>query len=99
MQRAVCAATGASDRRARDSNYLVVMQAECPAVLVECGYLTNETESGRLATATYQEKMAAAVAESVKHFLLATSLQSEAGHGVRPRHDVLATGTTREGNP
>lgn len=99
VQKAVCAATGASDRRARDSNYLVVMQAECPAVLVECGYLTNETESGRLATAAYQEKVAGAVAESVKHFLLATSLNPRRGMVFDPRVDALATGTTREGDP
>lgn len=99
VQRAVCAATGAPDRRARDSNYLVVMHAECPAVLVECGYLTNETESGRLATATYQEKVATAVAESVKHFLLAMSVNPRRGIVFDPVTDVLATGTTREGNP
>jgi N-acetylmuramoyl-L-alanine amidase len=99
VQRAVCAATGASDRRARDSNYLVVMQAECPAVLVECGYLTNETESGRLATAAYQDKVAAAVAEGVKHFLLATSVNPRRGIVFDPLADALATGTTREGDP
>jgi N-acetylmuramoyl-L-alanine amidase len=99
VQRAVCAATGASDRRARDSNYLVVMQSECPSVLVECGYLSNETESTKLATTGYQEKVATAIAESVKHFLLATSLNPRRGIVMDPLIDALATETTREGNP
>ena len=99
VQRSICAATGSSDRRARDSNYLVVMQSECPSVLIECGYLTNEAESGRLAGAAYQEKIARAVAESVKHFLLATSVHPRRGIIFDPRVEVVTSGTAREGNP
>jgi N-acetylmuramoyl-L-alanine amidase len=99
VQRALCAATGAADRRARDSNYLVVMQAECPAVLVECGYLTNESESRRLRGAAYQEKIAEAIAESAKHFLLATDLHPRRGLVFDSVVEVFSTGTMREGNP
>jgi N-acetylmuramoyl-L-alanine amidase len=99
VQRAVCAATGATDRRARDSNYLVVMHAECPAVLVECGYLTNQAESGRLKTAAYQEKVATAIAESVKHYLLATSVHPRRGLVFDMLETGLDTGAGREGNP
>jgi N-acetylmuramoyl-L-alanine amidase len=99
VQRAVCAATGAADRRARDSNYLVVMQAECPAVLVECGYLTNESESRRISGSGYQEKIAAAIAESAKHFLLATDLHPRRGLVFDSTVEVFSIGTMREGNP
>jgi N-acetylmuramoyl-L-alanine amidase len=99
VQRSVCAATGAADRRARDSNYLVVMHSECPSVLVECGYLSNETESSKLSTARYQEKIATAIAGSVRHFLLATSLNPKRGIVMDPLIDALATGSTRDGNP
>ena len=34
----------------------------CPAVLVECGFLTNPTEEARLRTPDYQLKLAAAMA-------------------------------------
>jgi N-acetylmuramoyl-L-alanine amidase len=99
VQRALCAATGAADRRVRDSNYLVVMQAECPAVLVECGYLTNESESRLLSGAAYQEKIAAAIAESVKHFLLATDLHPRRGLVFDSVVEVFSTGAMREGSP
>lgn len=99
VQRAVCKTTGATDRRARDSNYLVVMQSECPAILVECGYLTNEAESKRLTNEAYQDKIAAAIAESVKHFLLATSLNPRRGIVFGSVADAQPTGAVREGNP
>ena len=79
IQKAVCQTTQAADRRARDSNYLVVMQTECPAVLVECGYLTNQPESQKLTVETYQEKIATAIAGCVKNFLLGSSLNPRKG--------------------
>ena len=43
--------------RAND-NYFVLKQTEMPAVLVECGFLTNPSEKSRLLTEKYQEKVA-----------------------------------------
>jgi N-acetylmuramoyl-L-alanine amidase len=99
MQRAVCKATGANDRRARDSNYLVVMHSECPAVLVECGYLTNGAESGRLTKTAYQDKIAGAIADTVKNYLLGTQLSPRRGIIMDPVRDALVSGTMRTGNP
>jgi N-acetylmuramoyl-L-alanine amidase len=41
-----------------NSNYFVLKQTEMPAVLVECGFLTNPGEKSRLLTEKYQEKIA-----------------------------------------
>ncbi|MCL2264389.1 MAG: N-acetylmuramoyl-L-alanine amidase [Defluviitaleaceae bacterium] len=41
-----------------NSNYFVLKQTEMPAVLVECGFLTNAGEKSRLLTEAYQEKVA-----------------------------------------
>jgi len=41
-----------------NSNYYVLKQTEMPAVLVECGFLTNYNERQKLTTDEYQEKMA-----------------------------------------
>jgi len=41
-----------------NSNYYVLKQTEMPAVLVECGFLTNYNERQRLNNEEYQEKMA-----------------------------------------
>ena len=41
-----------------NSNYYVLKQTEMPAVLVECGFLTNYSERQKLTKEEYQEKMA-----------------------------------------
>jgi len=44
-----------------NTNYFVLKQTEMPAVLVECGFLTNYNEKARLQTDAYQEKIAWAI--------------------------------------
>jgi len=41
-----------------NSNYFVLKQTQMPAVLVECGFLTNPSERSRLTNDEYQEKIA-----------------------------------------
>ena len=41
-----------------NKNYFVLKQTEMPAVLVECGFLTNYNERTKLTTEEYQEKIA-----------------------------------------
>ena len=41
-----------------NKNYFVLKQTEMPAVLVECGFLTNYNERNKLTTDEYQEKIA-----------------------------------------
>ena len=41
-----------------NSNYYVLKQTQMPAVLVECGFLTNYAERQKLTNEDYQEKMA-----------------------------------------
>ena len=44
-----------------NSNYYVLKQTEMPAVLVECGFLTNHSERQKLTDESYQEKIAWAI--------------------------------------
>ncbi|MCL2365260.1 MAG: N-acetylmuramoyl-L-alanine amidase [Defluviitaleaceae bacterium] len=44
-----------------NTNYYVLKQTEMPAVLVECGFLTNAGEKAKLLTDAYQEKIAWAI--------------------------------------
>ena len=69
VQRSVCAETKAEDRGAKNRDYLVIEQAACPAVLVECGFLTQAEEAARLKDAAHQEKIARGIAAGVKAFL------------------------------
>ncbi len=55
--------------RADNRGLLVLRKAECPAVLVELGYLTNRTEAALLASPEYQEKLATGVANGIIAYL------------------------------
>lgn len=52
-----------------------------PCVLVECGYLTNASEAGLLTSASYRQKLAAAIARAVKD----QSANGDSGMGPIPR--------------
>ena len=51
-------------KKGDDSIYLL-HKTTVPAVLVECGFLSNETERKQLETTTYQQQMALAIAVGV----------------------------------
>lgn len=44
-----------------NSNYYVLKQTQMPAILVECGFLTNSTERNKLTNEEYQDKVAWAI--------------------------------------
>jgi N-acetylmuramoyl-L-alanine amidase len=49
--------------------FYVLVGAHMPAVLVECGFLSNSGEAKRLSSAQYQELLADGIAEAVRHYL------------------------------
>jgi N-acetylmuramoyl-L-alanine amidase len=71
-----------NDRGLRRARFQVLRDAPCPAVLVECGYLTNADEETRLITPAYREKMAKAIVKGIHEYC---------GHVMRGQ---LATATT-----
>lgn len=50
-------------------NLVICSKAEMPAVIVECGYLSNKREAQNLCEPTYQEKIATGLANAVDGFL------------------------------
>jgi N-acetylmuramoyl-L-alanine amidase len=48
--------------------FYVLVGARMPAVLVECGFLSNREEAARLASAQYQQVLAQGIAEAVVHY-------------------------------
>lgn len=54
-----------TNRGAKRARFYVIRNTLCPAVLVECGFLTNNAEARRIQTADYQQKLAAAIADGV----------------------------------
>ncbi|WP_127586561.1 N-acetylmuramoyl-L-alanine amidase [Paenibacillus koleovorans] len=63
------AATGINDRGVRIGNFKVIRETTMPAVLIESGYLSNKEDEARLYSEDYQNRLAAAIAASVKKYL------------------------------
>ena len=57
----VSAIPGASSRGIRTANFCVLRKNEYPAVLVECGYLTNPYEGRRCGGGEFREQVAQAI--------------------------------------
>jgi N-acetylmuramoyl-L-alanine amidase len=79
VQRLACQGTGAPDRGTKERSYTVVHGALCPAVLVECGFISNPKEAALLKTRSYQEKLAAGIARGISSFLHGQELDPKRG--------------------
>jgi N-acetylmuramoyl-L-alanine amidase len=55
-----------SNRGVRRRGYYVLRKTNIPAVLVECGFLTNPTEAAYAQTASYRQKLAEEIATGVR---------------------------------
>jgi N-acetylmuramoyl-L-alanine amidase len=59
-------AAGTEDRHVRKRGFFVLRNTKTPAILCECGFLTNGAEGGRVAgSASHRQKLADAIAEGV----------------------------------
>jgi N-acetylmuramoyl-L-alanine amidase len=59
-------AAGTEDRRVRSRGYYVLRRNRLPAVLLECGFLTNPEEGRRIATsAEHRQRLANAIAAGI----------------------------------
>lgn len=59
---------GIECRGVNGAGYRVLTRHSRPAVLVECGFLTNRTDAQRLNSAGYQAKIAEAIAEGIAQY-------------------------------
>lgn len=65
IQRNLLRATGAPDRGVRRARFYVLQHVKCPAVLVECGFLSNTAEAERIATASYRDSLATGICNGI----------------------------------
>jgi N-acetylmuramoyl-L-alanine amidase len=72
----------ASDRGLKRARWAVLRHVECPAILVESGFLSNDAEARRIATPAYRQKIAEAIADGVQAYgnILAGVRRQRAGH-------------------
>ena len=57
--------TGAINRGAKDGNLFVLRNTTIPAVLIECGFITNQYEAQKCADSYYQDLAASAIADAI----------------------------------
>ncbi len=78
VHRALSQRTAAHDRGLKRARFIVLRNAACPAVLVECGYLSNPDEAKKLATEAYREQIAQGIAQGIINYVtLARRAQRE----------------------
>ncbi|MHC5096558.1 MAG: N-acetylmuramoyl-L-alanine amidase family protein, partial [Planctomycetota bacterium] len=57
--------TGLSNKGMRNQDFRVLVKTACPAVLIECGYLTNPSEASLLYDSSFQDRIARAIANGI----------------------------------
>jgi len=66
VQRSVLKISGAKDHGVRRARFMTVLRGQnCPAILVEGGYLSNPREARHIADPNYRQKLAEAVAAAL----------------------------------
>ncbi len=73
----------AVDRGIKRARYQVLCQAQCPAILVEMGFLSNRIEEGKLANPAHQRKLALGIVSGIVAFHRA--LASRPNARIHPR--------------
>jgi N-acetylmuramoyl-L-alanine amidase len=61
--------TGLASVGIRSQDFRVLVRTSCPAVLVECGYLTNPSEAAMLYESNFQDRIARAIANGIVNSL------------------------------
>lgn len=59
---------GDADRGLRHARFQVLRQAPCPAILIECGFLSNDAENASLESPRYRQRLAVAIAKGIQAY-------------------------------
>jgi len=65
IQQRLITIPGSANRGVKTANFRVLRKAIYPAVLVECGFLSNRTEGAGARSADYREELADKIAEAI----------------------------------
>jgi N-acetylmuramoyl-L-alanine amidase len=67
------------DRGVKHARFHVLRNVKIPAVLVECGFLSNTAEGQRIATAQFREEVATAIAQGIQNYDAAVNFKAGGG--------------------
>lgn len=68
---AVCESIGHPKRPANPGDYFVLRESVAPAVIIECGFLSNASDEGKLQDPAHQRKLAAGIVAGVAAYFAA----------------------------
>ncbi len=68
LHRAMIAGLRTPDRGYKHARQAVLRMLNCPGVLVECAYLSNDAEARRVATPEFRQKIAETLADGVQNY-------------------------------
>lgn len=68
MHRAVVGSLQSFDRGLKHARFAVLRDLDCPGLLVEAGYLSNDAEARKIGTAEWRQKLAQAIANGVADY-------------------------------
>ncbi|MGB8352599.1 MAG: N-acetylmuramoyl-L-alanine amidase [Chthoniobacteraceae bacterium] len=83
-----------ANRGIKERNLYVVSHVQNPAVLVECGFLSNQFDATQFASEDYLEKLAASLAKGIVNYQATQQLQPE-----KPAPDIYASYSTPAATP
>ncbi len=98
VQAGVIARTGARNRGTFSANFYVLRWSNQPAVLVEAGFMSNPVELAKLRDATYQQRVAAGIADGLQTFFGRPVDESLTRYAGPTRYDTAAA-LVRAGYP
>ena len=65
----IASALSMTNRGVKDDEFMVVKYTNMPAVLVECGFISNENEAKKISDSSNQKKIASIIADSIHNAL------------------------------
>jgi len=68
VQKSICSKVRCNDRGSKYARYYVINHNTCPAILVECGFVSNASERQIMKAAWYRDSVAKGIAEGVMRF-------------------------------
>ena len=68
IQKSLAAATKRPDRGVKRARFAVLRDLKMPGALIECGFITNQSEARSLGSAADRQKIAEAIASAVYRY-------------------------------
>lgn len=69
MHKHLVASSGLTDRGVRSKSLHVTRETKMPAILLECGYLSNKSDNAKLFTEDFQDRVAEGIVKGIKEYL------------------------------